>query len=306
MAASPNCQMRNAEAATLCTSIALWARFIASANIPAGKILVTGGTGKTGRRVAERLISAGRDVRIGSRSGTPAFDWTDPSGWANALEGITAVYVAYQPDLAVPGGVEAVSAFVDQAVRSGVEKLVLLSGRGEPEAEAAEEAVRRSGVDWTILRASWFCQNFSESFFLDAIMSDVMALPVAAVPEPFTDVDDIAEIGADAFLHARHSGQLYDLTGPKALTFAEVADEISRAVGRTIAFVPVSPEEYRAELVKQQVPQEYIDLVLYLLTTVLDGRNTPVCSGVQRALGREPKSFSTYVRETVATGVWTK
>jgi uncharacterized protein YbjT (DUF2867 family) len=269
-----------------------------------GLVLVTGGNGKTGKRVAERLIASGRQVRIGSRSGNPAFDWNNQAGWAAALDGVEAVYVAYQPDLAVPTALETVTVFFDEAVNRGVKKIVLLSGRGEPEAEAAEAALRERNVDWTILRSSWFQQNFSESFFLDALLSGVVALPVGSVAEPFVDVEDIAEIGADAFADSRHSRQLYELTGPQALSFADAVKEISRATGLPIGFIAVSPEAYREELVRLQVPQDYIDLVLYLLTTVLDGRNTPVCDGVQRALGRPPRSFANYVRTTAATGIW--
>jgi uncharacterized protein YbjT (DUF2867 family) len=279
---------------------------MATATGSKGLILVTGGTGKTGRRVAERLVAGGREVRIGSRSGSPAFDWTNAAGWPAALQGVSAVYVAYQPDLAVPGALETVSAFFDEAVRAGVTKIVLLSGRGEPEAEAAENALRQRPLDWTILRSSWFQQNFSESFFLDAILGGVVALPVGSTAEPFVDVEDIAEIGADAFVDARHSGQLYELTGPKAVSFAEAVEAISQATGRPLSFTTVSPEAYRGELEKAQVPRDYVDLVLYLLTTVLDGRNTPVCDGVERALGRPARSFAEYVRGTAATGIWGK
>jgi len=269
-----------------------------------GTILVLGGTGKTGRRVADRLIQAGWPVRIGSRSGEPPFDWEDPRTWGRALLGVTAVYVAYQPDLAVPGALETVRAFFAQAVENGVGKLVLLSGRGEVEAEQAEAALQASGADWTILRSSWFCQNFSESFFLDPILSGELALPVGSIAEPFVDVDDIADIAFAALTGPGHSRKLYDITGPRALSFADAVGEIARTTGRAITFVPVSPDAYRAELIRQGVPDAYVDLVLYLLTTVLDGRNTPVADGVQRALGRPPRDFSDYVRQTAAIGVW--
>lgn len=269
-----------------------------------GAVLVLGGNGKTGRRVAERLANEGRRFRIGSRSGVPAFDWNDRATWAPCLEGMAAAYVSYQPDLAVPGVVETVQAFFELAVGRGVTKLVLLSGRGEPEAEAAEHALQGSGADWTILRCSWFHQNFSENFFLDAILTGEVVLPVGPVAEPFVDVEDIADIAAAALRDPRHSRQLYEITGPKALTFAEAIAEIAQATGRGIAFVPVLPRDYREELVRQQVPNEYIELVLYLFTTVLDGRNTPLADGVQRALGRTPRSFSDYVARTAATGIW--
>jgi uncharacterized protein YbjT (DUF2867 family) len=269
-----------------------------------GITLVTGGTGKTGRRVADRLVKAGRLVRIGSRAAERPFDWENQDTWGQVLQGVKAAYVAYQPDLAVPGALETVQAFFTQAIASGVEKLILLSGRGEVEAEQAEQALQATSVDWTILRSSWFYQNFSENFFLDPILADQVALPVGAVAEPFVDVDDIADIAFAAFTDPRHSRQIYEITGSKALTFAEAISEIARATGRDITFIPVTVDDYRTELVQQGVPDDYIELVLYLFTTVLDGRNTPLADGVQRALGRPPRKFSDYVRQTTATGIW--
>lgn len=269
-----------------------------------GKVLVLGGTGKTGRRVIEGLERAGRQVRLGSRKARPAFDWERPEGWAAALDGIEAVYVAYQPDLALPGAVEAVGAFFQQAGQAGVGKIVLLSGRGEPEAQEAEAVLQATGLDWTILRCSWFFQNFSENFFLDAILAGEVALPDTLAPEPFVDADDIAEVAVAAFLDPRHSRQLYEITGPEALTFAQAVVAIAQAAGRRIDYVSVSPQAYRAGLVEQGLPPEVIELVTYLFATVLDGRNQPIGDGVERALGRPPRRFADYAARTAATGVW--
>jgi uncharacterized protein YbjT (DUF2867 family) len=269
-----------------------------------GITLVTGGNGKTGRRVADRLVKAGRQVRIGSRGAEPPFDWEKRDSWGEVLKGAKAAYVSYQPDLAVPSALKTVHAFFEQAIATGVEKLVLLSGRGEVEAEQAEQALQATSVDWTILRSSWFYQNFSESFFLDSILAGEVALPVGSIAEPFVDVDDIADIAFAALTDPRHSHQLYEITGPRALTFAEAISEIAHATGRDITFISVSADDYRAELVRQGVPDDYIELVLYLFSTVLDGRNIPLADGVQRALGRQPRDFSDYVRQMAATGVW--
>jgi uncharacterized protein YbjT (DUF2867 family) len=260
-----------------------------------GITLVIGGTGKTGRRVADRLVEAGRQVRIGSRTAELPFDWEQQDTWEQALQGV---------NLAVPGALETIEAFFDRAIASGVEKLVLLSGRGEVEAEQAEQALQSTSVDWTILRSSWFCQNFSESFFLEPILAGQVALPVGSVAEPFVDVDDLADMAFAALTDPMHSRQLYESTGSKALTFAEAIGEIARVTGRDITFIPVSADDYRAELVRQGVPDDYIELVLYLFFTLFDGRNTPLADGVQRALGRPPRDFSDYVRQTAATGIW--
>lgn len=267
-------------------------------------ILVLGGTGKTGRRVADLLRQAGKPVRIGSRTAEPRFDWENRATWGLALQGVKACYVAYQPDLAAPGALEIVDAFFRQAIECGVEKLVLLSGRGEIEAEQAEQALQATGVDWTILRASWFFQNFSETFLVDAIAAGDVALPSGPAAEPFVDVDDIAEIAFAALTEAGHSRQLYEITGPRALTFLEAINEIAQATGRDIRFTAAPPADFHAQLVASGVPATDADLVIYLFTTVLDGRNTPLADGVQRALGRQPRDFSDYVRRTAATGVW--
>jgi len=181
-------------------------------------ILVLGGTGKTGRRVAQRLEAHGVPVRIGSRSATPAFDWEDRDTWAAALAGVGGVYVSFYPDIAVPGAADAVAALAAQAVAAGAERIVLLSGRGEEEAEQAEERVRAVAPRATILRATWFAQNFSESFMLEGIRAGELALPADGVPEPFVDVEDIADIALAALTGDDHAGELYELTGPRSRT----------------------------------------------------------------------------------------
>ena len=148
-------------------------------------ILVLGGTGKTGRRIAEKLTALGHHVRIGSRGASPSFDWHHPAGWPAVLEGMEKVYITYQPDLAVPGAKEAIAALTKVAREKGVQQLVLLSGKGETEAEHCEQIVLSSGIESTIIRASWFNQNFSESFLIDPILSGHVALPMPEVKIPF-------------------------------------------------------------------------------------------------------------------------
>lgn len=266
--------------------------------------LVVGGTGKTGRRVAARLAARGLPVRIGSRSAEPPFDWEDEATWAPALRGSRAAYVTFYPDLAVPGAVEAVQRFVEIALEQGVNRLVLLSGRGEPEAERAEQVLQASGAEWTILRSSWFALNFSENYLLEPILAGDVALPAGDVPEPFVDADDIADVAVAALTEDGHAGKLYELTGTRLLTFSEAISEIAAATGREIRFTPVTVDEYAAMLGAAGVPVEFIELLTYLFTEVLDGRNTSLAGGVQQALGRPPRDFADYARETAATGVW--
>jgi len=267
-------------------------------------VLVLGGTGKTGHRVAQRLQEKGWPIRIGSRASTPRFDWLDQTTWQSALDGIKAVYVTFQPDLAVPGAVDAIRAFTQTAVGAGVTQLVLLSGRGEPEAQESEQLIMESGIDWTILRASWFNQNFSEGYLIEPILEGFVALPAGNIPEPFVDADDIADVAVASLTEHGHSGQVYELTGPRLLTFAEVVNEISQATGRTIKYAPVSIDAYKSALIEHGVPQAYVDLLTYLFTVVLDGRNASVADGIEKALGRNPTDFSDYVKKTAAAGVW--
>jgi uncharacterized protein YbjT (DUF2867 family) len=267
-------------------------------------ILVLGGTGKTGLRVAQRLKGRGLAVRIGSRSAEPRFDWNDAATWASVLQGVGAAYITYQPDLAVPGAVEAVRSFTKAALKAGVRRMVLLSGRGEEEAQRAEQALQDTDADWTIVRASWFAQNFSESFLLDAVLSGEVTLPAGRTKEPFIDAEDIADVVVEALTDASHIGQLYEVTGPRLLTFADAVGEIAEASGRRIRYKEILAEEYASLLEKHEVPSEYVSLVMYLFTTVLDGRNESLTDGVQRDLGREPRDFAEYARETAATGVW--
>jgi len=275
------------------------------ANEDTRETLVLGGTGKSGRRVAERLLARGVPTRIGSRSGRPPFDWEDRSTWAPALEGVRAAYVTYYPDLAVPGAAEVVGSFAELAVRSGARRLVLLAGRGEPATEEAEEAVRESGADLTVVRSTWFAQNFSEDdYWRELILSGEVTLPAGEVPEPFVDVEDIADVAVAALADDRHIGELYELTGPRLLTFAEAVGEIAGATGRELRYAPISIDEFAAGAAAEGVPGEVVELLTYVFGEVLDGRNAHLADGVQRALGREPRDFGDYARATAASGAW--
>lgn len=272
---------------------------------PSGRpILVLGGSGTTGSRVAQRLTAAGVPVRIGSRAATPPFDWQDQHTWIPALENMAAVYIAFYPDLAVPGAPDAIRAFAGLAVRLGVRRLVLLSSRGEEKAQHCEAIVKACGAEWTIVRSSWFAQNWSEGFMRDLVRSGKVALPAGEIREPFIDVDDIADIAVAALRDDRHAGKLYEVTGPRLLTFGEAVAEITAATGRPIRYLPITHAQYAAGLAEQGVPAEWTELLQYLFKTVLDGRNSYVANGVQHALGRQPRAFEEYVRVAAAAGAW--
>jgi len=271
----------------------------------ANNILVTCGTGKTGRRVVERLKTRNIPVRIGSRAGEPPFDWEKPETWAGVLDGMNMVYITYYPDLAIPGARKAIEEFTSLAVKSGIQKMVLLSGKGEKEAELCEQVVKDAGADWTIVRASWFNQLFSESFFLDPILAGYVALPGEEALVPFVDADDIADVVVESLLDDKHVGQTYELTGPRQLTFKQVVEEISNATGRDIVYNSITVEEYEKMLKEYQVPEGVIWLISYLFTEVLlIGSNSVVANDIQKVLGRKAKDFAEYAKETAKTGIW--
>ena len=269
------------------------------------KILVLGANGKTGSRVIKRLQNNQNvEIRMGSRSAEVPFDWENPETWAAVLNGIDSVYITFQPDLAVPSAVEIIEKFTFLATKLGVEKMVLLSGRGEKEAQICEEIVKSTAKKWTIARASWFNQNFSESFFLEPVLAGFVALPRAEALEPFTDANDIADVVTECLLHEKHNGKTYELTGPELLTFPEAVAKIAAFSNKKIEFQALSLEEYTQMLQGYQVPEDHIWLINYLFEQVLDGRNSSVTNDIEMVLGRKATDFSAYAKEAAKTGIW--
>ena len=271
---------------------------------PISPVLVTGASGKTGTRVTHGLEARGVTVRAASRSGPVPFDWDEHATWGPALEGAAGLSIAYAPDLAVPGAADTVAALAAMAVDAGVRRIVLLSGRGEENAELAERLVRDTAPDATIVRAAFFMQNFSESVFLEGILEGELALPVGDVPEPFVDVEDVAAAMVAALSEEGHAGRLYEVTGPRMLTWREAVAEIGRASGREIDYVAVPPAGYAAALAAVGLAPEITELLMYLFTEVSDGRNASLTRGVQEALGRPPRDFAAYAAGVAASGAW--
>jgi uncharacterized protein YbjT (DUF2867 family) len=267
-------------------------------------VLIVGGAGKTGRRVNALLTKQGVATRPVSRSTTPSFDWARPENWPGALDAVSKAYVTYQPDLAVPGAAYAITELANLARCKGLERVVLLSGRGEPGAVRAETALQDSGVSWTIVRASWFNQNFSEGYLLDGVLAGEIALPADAVCEPFIDADDVAEVATAALTDEHHADRVYEVTGPRALTFAQATTEIATGLGRAVCYTQIAPDDFVVSM-RAYAPEDIVQRMNELFTVVLDGRNSQVMPGVTEALGRPARDFSDYVRRTVASGVWT-
>ncbi|MET8625454.1 NAD(P)H-binding protein [Kitasatospora sp. NPDC004669] len=275
-------------------------------------ILVLGGTGTTGRRIAHRLTAAGHPVRTAARTGGDVrLDLADPATFAPALAGVDAVYLV-EPDLRTgPDQRERIPRLVAEAVGAGVRRLVLLSAHGVGRAgedhplKAAERAVRESGVDWVVIQPGWFAQNFSESFWLPAVRSGILAVPVGDGRTPFVDAEDIAAVAAAALTEERHSGQTYQVTGPRALGFGEAAALISAAVGRTVRHLDVDPDVFAERMTAEGgVPAEVARRVTDLLVDIREGRGPEVSDGVERALGRPARSFEQFVTAAAAAGHW--
>lgn len=268
-------------------------------------ILIIGGTGKTGRRVVEQLQKKGIQPRIGSRQATPSFDWDDKNTWIESLKGIEKMYITYYPDLAVPGAKEAIESLTYLAKELGVKKIVLLSGKGEVEAEACEAIVKNSGVDYTIVRASWFNQNWSESFFLDPILSGEVALPMSNVLIPFVDANDIAEVAATVLLDNDYNGKTIEVTGPELITFKDIIHTISTVTNRNLNFHEITLEQYIEGMRQMQLPEDVIWLIEYLFSNVLTNpNNQKISKDIEQVLGRKARTFLEYAKETAETEVW--
>ena len=271
-------------------------------------ILVVGGNGKTGRRVVERLRERGLRSVVASRSGEVRFDWEDESSWALALTaaieaGATQAYVTYYPDLAFPEAAGRIKTFSELAVGKGLRRLVLLSGRGEVGAQRAEQMMIDSGADWTVVRASFMAQNFEDAW-REQVLTGGFALPAGDTREPIIDAFDIADVAFAALTEDGHVGRVYEVTGPRLMSFHEIAAELSKAAGRDVEFWPVSTEEFAAGLAEAGLPPDQVGGLTDLFTEIMDGHNAYLTDGVQRALGRPPRDFTEYVERTAATGVW--
>ncbi|MFD8642807.1 NAD(P)H-binding protein [Streptomyces zaomyceticus] len=273
-------------------------------------VLVLGGTGKTGRRVVNRLKERGATVRAASRSGDVRFDWDDVNTWEPALAGVDVAYLVDAQDK--PGVWDAEAALRELsglAVAHKVRRLVLLQARvsepvGGKSLIAGERAVKESGAEWTVLRPNWFFQNFDEGVLLDGVRSGELSLPAGSGREPFVDTGDVAAVAVEALLGDGHAGQTYELSGARALTLDEAVKEIARATGRDIRYVPVEHQDYVAELVGYDVPADYALFVADLVAQIRDNKNATPTDTVRRVLGREPRDFSDFVKDAAARGVW--
>lgn len=271
--------------------------------MPTQPILVVGANGKTGSRVAARLEAKHIAVRRGSRGADIPFDWDAPETWTPALTGASKAYVTYFPDLAFPGAVEKLEAFAKVAGETGLEQIVLLSGRGEHFASLGEDVVRNSGLAFTIVRAAWFAQNFSEGYLRDPIVDGTLPMPGGDITEPIIDIDDIADVVVASLTEDGHIGERYEVTGPRLMSFSEMAKVLSTTLGRHIQHIPISFEDFHANVAA--AGGDFVaDVFTQIARETLDGRNANVADGVERALGREPRDFAVFAATAASRGAW--
>jgi uncharacterized protein YbjT (DUF2867 family) len=275
------------------------------AAMPIDTILVLGATGKTGRRIAQRLRAAGATVRTAARRAADVrFDWDDVTTHDAALRGATAVYVV-PPTLRTDFAPQ-VTAFIDRARSAGVRHVTFLSARGVDlaPAEVPPRAVELhlAGADdlgHAVVRPGWFMHNFSEGYFRPSADGSIFA-PAGDGAEAFVHADDIAEVAAATLLDPdAHADAGYTLTGPAALTFTQVAERIAAASGRPIAYVDVSVDEWVAREVAGGMPEDYAGLLAMLLDERLrisDG--AAVTDDVERVTGHAPRGLDEYVAQT--------
>lgn len=274
-----------------------------TANTQRMTVVVTGASGRTGSRVARATRGAGLAVRAASRA--QGFDWEDPTTWAETLRDADAAYLMYPSDVGSPAAAEGIGALAREAVGLGVRRLVLLSARGEVQALPTEEALTSSGADWTIVRASWFSQNFSEGPLVEGLVHGELVFPAGEVREPFVDVRDIADVVTAVLTSGdRYVGRTLELTGPRLLSWREAVAEISGATGDTITYTPVPARAYGEALTGFGVPPEEAELLIEVFDTLMDGRNAHVTDDVREVLGRAPRDFADFAREAAAAGAW--
>jgi uncharacterized protein YbjT (DUF2867 family) len=276
-------------------------------------ILILGGTGKTGRRIAARLRAADIPVRTAARTGANVhFDWDEPSTHDAALDGVGATYLV--PPALRTDHAEQVAGFVDRAEAAGVRHVTFLSARGvelappEVSLRAIElDVASRTRLTHTILRPGWFMQNFSEDFLRPAIRDHgVIPAPTGDGAVAFVHADDIAEVAAATLRDGQsHAGAGYTLTGPEALTFAEVAARISAVAGRRIAHLDVPAAEWISQTVAAGVPEAYAQMLGNIMGGVREGSEAATTDAVLRVTGHAPRTFESYLSDDETVARWT-
>jgi len=270
-------------------------------------VLVTGGTGKTGRRVAEQLAAAGVGVRVASRGGPQPFDWSNPGTWDAALDGVSAAYLVPPP---LAGDVSATMiALVQAAMARGARRFVLLSGSPMPEGGPGVGQTHRwllqNAADWAVLRPSWFMQNFSEGQHLATIRDEGAIFSATEDGRvPFINADDIAASAVAALTGPQPLNRDFILTGPAPISYDTVAQRIGEAAGRTIKHRRLSAEDLAAWYRSIGRPALLAQMLAIMDTLIAGGAEDRVTDSVLELTGRPPTDFDAFARVNAA--LWTR
>ncbi|QCX76498.1 NAD(P)H azoreductase [Streptomyces sp. YIM 121038] len=275
-------------------------------------VLVTGATGTTGSRVAARLAALGHTVRAASRRGEAGrgpvrFDWYNPDTHAAALRGADRAYLV--PPVAEPEPVAVMRPFLERARAAGVTRVVLLSSSaieaGGPGVGQVHQLLADSGLfdEWSVLRPSWFMQNFTgDHLHADSIRGDgVLTTATGTGRVGFVDADDIAAVAARALTDPLPPGPDLVVTGPEALSYADVAAVVGRVTGRAVRHRAVPPDALAARLTGGGMPAAFAELLAALDDGISRGAEDRVTDTVERVTGAGPRSFARMYREAYAS-----
>jgi uncharacterized protein YbjT (DUF2867 family) len=272
---------------------------------PDKTILVLGGTGKTGTRVARRMTELGHSVRTAARHGADArFDWDDHATHRTAVDGVDRVYLV-APVMRTRFAAQ-VSAFLDLAEAVGVQHITYLSAYGIDTAppEIALRAVEldlmgRTSMTHSIVRPAWFMQNFSETF-LNPIHGAI-TVPTGNGGEAFVDADDIAAVAAATLADpSSHAGAQYAPTGPDRLTMREAAELIGSVIGQPVRHVDIDRLPWVDAVIASGVPAEYGEMLTLLTETIASGNGSRPNDDVHTVTGAPPTSFTEFAQRTAS------
>lgn len=272
------------------------------------RVLVTGGTGKTGQRVATLLAGRGVEARVAMRlprqPGQVRFDWRDAGTFNDALDGVGAAYlVAPTDDLDI---LPAMQPFLERALERGLGRLVLLSAssleEGGPMMGAVHAWLRAEAPAWSVLRPTWFMQNFTEHQHAHTIReAGAIYSATGDGRVTFIDAEDIAAVAAEALAGPGLPNGDLVLTGPEALSYGAVADLIAAAVGRPVRHHRLSVPEMAQRFEQVGLPAGYAAALAAMDGAIAEGSENRVTGEVERVVGRPPTSFAAFAADHAAT-----
>lgn len=275
------------------------------------KVLLTGGSGKTGSRIAQDLRKRGIEPRIASRAPSTAqglsvrFDWLDASTYENALTDVGAIYLVAPSNVIDP--LQAMQPFLENALEAGVERYVLLSAsileEGGPMMGQVHAFLKAHAPQWVVLRPTWFMQNFSEQQHLATIREENTIYSATREGRvPFIDAGDIAAVAAEALLNRTvRNGDLV-LTGPELLSYDQVAQVLSVTLGKTIVHHRLSEDALAQRFITQGMAAEYARALASMDTAIAQGVEERLTDEVMRMTQRRPVDFRTFA--TTARDAW--